>query len=138
MANKNVHYEIVKQALIADGWKITLDPYLVRLGASAGFRGFVDLAVQILGAEKNGDGIAVEIKDFVDLSDLQKFEADLGQYSDYESTLSKAGRKFFLAIPQTFYRSFFENAFAKEFLGRYELKIVIFDEINAKVIEWKH
>jgi len=46
-------------------------------------------------------------------------------------------RVLFLAIPQTFYQDFFEDAFFREILELYTLKIVTFDELNTKIILWK-
>lgn len=40
MAAKDFYHETVKQALMADGWVITHDPYFVQMGK---LKGFIDL-----------------------------------------------------------------------------------------------
>ncbi len=136
MAAKDFYHEIVKQALIADGWLITHDPYFVQMGK---LKGFIDLGAELLAAEKDTIRIAVEIKNFVGLSDLNEFKEALGQYLLYKLALSKKEpeRTLFLAIPQTFYQDFFEDTFFREILELYTLKIVTFDEINTKIVLWK-
>jgi hypothetical protein len=42
-----------------------------------------------------------------------------------------------LAIPHPFYQDFFEDVFFKEVVDIYALKIVTFDEVNAKIKIWK-
>ena len=136
MAAKDFYHKIVKQALIADGWVITHDPYFVQMGK---LKGFIDLGAELLAAEKDTIQIAVEIKSFVGLSDLNEFKEALGQYLLYKLALSKKEpeRTLFLAIPQTFYQDFFEDAFFREILELYTLKIVTFDELNTKIVLWK-
>lgn len=133
---KDFYHETVKKALTDDGWVITHDPYFVQMGK---LKGFIDLGAELLAAEKETEKIAVEIKNFVGLSDLNEFKEALGQYLLYKLALSKKEpeRTLFLAIPNTFYQDFFEDAFFKEILELYTLKIVTFDEINAKIVIWK-
>lgn len=133
---KDFYHETVKKALTYDGWVITHDPYFVQMGK---LKGFIDLGAELLAAEKEAEKIAVEIKNFVGLSDLNEFKEALGQYLLYKLALSKKEpeRTLFLAIPNTFYQDFFEDAFFKEILELYTLKIVTFDEINAKIVIWK-
>jgi hypothetical protein len=51
MAARDVFHEAVKQALIADGWTITDDPLIVRLGS---IDMFIDLGGEkLIGAEKD-------------------------------------------------------------------------------------
>jgi hypothetical protein len=59
MAARDFYHETVKQALIADGWSITHDPYFVQMGK---LKGFIDLGAELLAAERDTSRIAVEIK----------------------------------------------------------------------------
>ncbi|MEM8534684.1 MAG: element excision factor XisH family protein [Chloroflexota bacterium] len=62
MPARDTYHEIVKQALIDDGWMITHDPLKLSWG---GKDMFVDLgAEQLLAAEKAERKIAIEIKSF--------------------------------------------------------------------------
>ncbi len=59
---KNLFHDVVKIALIKDGWQITDDPLFLKVG---GVDFFIDLgAEKLLAAERDGKKIAVEIKAF--------------------------------------------------------------------------
>lgn len=61
MARDKFHYE-VKQALVYEGWSVTDDPLYIKIGT---IPIQIDLgAEKIIGAEKDGQKIAVEIKTF--------------------------------------------------------------------------
>ena len=78
MPAKDIYHDIVKNALIKDGWTITHDQLVLRWGTTDVY---VDLgAEQLLAAEKHGQKIAVEIKSFVGRSDVDDLEKALGQY----------------------------------------------------------
>lgn len=56
MPRKDIYHEIVKRALIADGWTITHDPYPLSFGEESLY---VDLGAEMpLAAEKAGRKIA--------------------------------------------------------------------------------
>jgi hypothetical protein len=76
---KDKYHELVKQALIDDGWTITHDP--LRLSGLA--RPIeIDLgAEKLIGAQKGMEIIAVEIKSFLGLSELYEFYGAVGQFS---------------------------------------------------------
>jgi len=62
MPTKDLFHEAVKRALIKAGWVITHDPLFLKWGKR---KVFIDLgAEQMLGAEREGEKIAVEIKSF--------------------------------------------------------------------------
>jgi hypothetical protein len=62
MPARDIYHDVVKKALIKDGWTITHDPLRLQWGAKDIY---VDLgAEQLLAAEKTGWKIAVEIKSF--------------------------------------------------------------------------
>ena len=61
MAARDKYHQEVRTALEKEGWKITHDPYFVRLGKR---KGFIDLGAEIIGAERGLEKIAVEIKSF--------------------------------------------------------------------------
>jgi hypothetical protein len=56
MPRKDIYHEIVKRALVADGWVITHDPYPLQFGEESLY---ADLGAEApLGAEKGGRKIA--------------------------------------------------------------------------------
>ena len=63
MSAKDKFHDAVKQGLEKDGWKITHDPLRIEFGEEDKIQ--IDLgAEKVLGAEKSGQKIAVEIKSF--------------------------------------------------------------------------
>ena len=77
MPARDFYHDTVRKALEADGWVITHDPYFLRLGKR---KGYIDLGAEMIGAEKGSEQIAVEIKGFMGLSDVDEFEDALGQF----------------------------------------------------------
>ena len=61
---KDKYHHIVREALEADGWTITHDPFTLKI---KGIRDlYIDLAAEkIIEAEKEGVKIAVEVKSFI-------------------------------------------------------------------------
>jgi hypothetical protein len=84
---KDLFHDAVRRALEKEGWQITDDPLFISFG---GVDMYVDLgAEQILGAERNGEKIAVEIKSFVGPSETTEFNAALGQFLKYQLALEE-------------------------------------------------
>lgn len=135
---KDKYHSLVRNILEADGWKITHDPYFLMLGKR---RGFIDLGVEriIIGAEKEGEKVAIEIKSFLGLSDVDQFEDALGQYLLYKPALQEkeSDRTLYLALPITFYNSLFDDSYFQKIAQLYDLKMLIFDEKSESISEWK-
>ncbi len=69
MSAKDIFHDNCKNALIKDGWTITDDPLSLKIGERDLF---VDLgAEKLLVAEKADKKIAVEIKSFVNRSEMR-------------------------------------------------------------------
>jgi hypothetical protein len=87
MPAKDRYHNSCKNALIKDGWIVTHDPLRLRWGSKDMY---VDLgAEKIFIAEKKGKKIAVEIKTFVSISEVNALESALGQYLLYRSVLRR-------------------------------------------------
>ncbi len=136
MPKKDLFHDLVREALIADGWIITHDPYFIRIGKR---KGFIDLGAELIGAEKENRKIAIEIKSFTGMSDLDQFEDALGQFNVYDFTLKRKEpeRELWLALPNGFYESFFEDNFFLEMATHYSMNMLVFDENNKKIVTWK-
>lgn len=86
MARDRFHY-VVRTALEKEGWNITADPYEINVD-DVDFE--IDLAAeQLLGAERDGQKIAVEIKSFISTSNVSDFHTALGQFLNYRDALDK-------------------------------------------------
>lgn len=76
MPAKDIYHDVVKQALIKDGWTITDDPLRLRWTKR---NIYIDLgAERIIGAERSEHRIAVEVKSFTSASEVADLEQALG------------------------------------------------------------
>ena len=85
MPAKDTFHEIVIIALQQQGWTITHEPYHIGLG----FVGFyIDLgAERLIGATRDGEKIAVEIKTFLGASTISEFHTAIGPFINYRIAL---------------------------------------------------
>lgn len=136
MPKKDKFHDIVKQALIKDGWVITDDPLRLQVG---NHQLFIDLgAEKLIAAEKDNQKIAVEVKSFVSKSEVHDLENALGQFILYEDVLSEKepDRKLFLAIRKKVFASLFEVEIGKILLSKKRVALIVFDENNEEILQW--
>jgi hypothetical protein len=100
MARKDKYHQAVRRALVKDGWRITKDPYAV---PTKDIDFFIDLGAEreVIGVEKDGEEIAVEIKSLLG-SYFYDFYQALGQYLIYRLAMNKQelNLPLFLAVPE--------------------------------------
>ena len=136
MAAKDQYHQIVRLALEKDGWTITDDP--LKLEAQ-GHNIKIDLgAEKLIGAEKEGRKIAVEIKSFIGLSILTDFYAAIGQCIYYQVALEAEApeRQLYLAVPQPVYQNFFRESLVTEALQRSKISLVVYDIETQTLAQW--
>jgi hypothetical protein len=84
MSRKDALHETVKTVLIQEGWTITHDPYLFdstpQLSTDLG-------AERTIAAERGLEKIAVEVKSFLNVSQVVDLERAIGQYELYQQLL---------------------------------------------------
>ncbi len=134
---KDLLHNIVREALINDGWAITHDPYFLE---DYDPEWEIDLgAEKIIAAERGTDKIAVEVKSFLGLSFANEFHKVLGQYLNYLSGLRRIEpeRKLLIAVPKDVYEEEFDRQGIKNSVNDYNVKMVIFDKDTKKIILWK-
>ncbi|MGL5083901.1 MAG: XisH family protein [Microcoleaceae cyanobacterium] len=134
---KDLFHDVVKTALIKDGWQITDDPLFLKVG---GVDFFIDLgAEKLLAAERDGKKIAVEIKSFINTSSLADFHLAIGQFINYRVALKVADpeRKLFLAVPDVAYKTFFQKEFPRMVIQQYELELFVYDIENEVIVLWQ-
>ena len=135
MAKDKIHY-FVKEALIKNGWKITHDPYYLKV---LDVEQEIDLgAEEIVAAEREGKKIAVEIKSFLKGSFINEFHRVLGQYLNYEMSLEEQepDRELYLAISSFVYENYFHKAAIKKAIKKYSIKIIVLDIENQDFTSW--
>lgn len=136
MPARDIYHDTVKHALEKGGWSVTADPFLLRAGTISMY---VDLgAERLLAATRNEEKIAVEIKCFLQASDISEFHAALGQFMNYRLALSKQepDRILYLAIPADTYESFFTQSFIQDVVHQYQVKLVLFEPNQEVITQW--
>lgn len=137
MAARDKFHETVRRSLEKDRWIITHDPLRLRFGANDVVE--IDLgAERVLGAEKAGKQIAVEIKSFTGESAFYDFHAALGQFLNYRLVLDRLEpqRTLYLAIPSNTYKSLFQRDLPKASIQQYQVKIVVYDPVAEEIQQW--
>jgi hypothetical protein len=140
-------HEIVKQAVIKDGWIITEadDPYVISYGqrflfVDLGANKFSSNNIQgsLIGASKNNSRIAVEIKDFKAKSLIKDLEQAIGQYVLYRLILDKIDpeRQVYLAITDTLYEDFFSEPIGELVINELPLKMIIVNLERVEITKW--
>jgi hypothetical protein len=113
MPKKDTFHEIVKTALRREGWVITNDPLFVPTEGGVNF--FIDLGLErIIGAEKDGEKIAVEIKSFDENSPVYSFYEILGQFLVYEMALQEQVKpwKLYIALSNLGFKNWMRPRFS--------------------------
>ncbi len=137
MPAKDLYHDAVKNALIKDGWTITHDPYLLKIGTKDMY---IDLgAKRLLAAERVDQKIAVETKSFIGRSELTDLERAIGQYIIYRTVLteSEPERVLYLAIPQEAMDDLFEEPLGKLLLKNNLARLIGFNPQTEEIVEWK-
>jgi hypothetical protein len=134
---RNIYHDTVIRALVADGWTITDDPLRLDYG---GRNLWVDIGAErpSIAAEKNGEKIAVEVSSFVSRSAVRDLEEAVGQYAIYRAILevNQPERQLYLAIPEGVYDIVLADQFGQLIIKRLQLRVLVFDDQQAKVLQW--
>jgi hypothetical protein len=136
MPAKDLHHEIVKEALIKEGWNITHDPFRIKWGKRDFY---VDLGAElILAAEKENEEIAVEIKTFGGKSPMNDLENALGQYVLYLKLMEETNptRVLYLAASSDAFSDVFDDPVGKLMIQKLNLRILIFDINTRTITQW--
>jgi XisH protein len=136
MPAKDKYHDAVRHALEKDSWKITDDPFSLKIGERDAF---IDIgAEKLFTAEKEGRKIAVEVKSFIGNSAISDLQNALGQFIFYQDFLMdiEPERILFLAVRQKVFINLFQEPVGQKFLENKRLKLLVFDEVNEEIIEW--
>jgi XisH protein len=134
---RDLFHQVVKDALIKDGWNITHDPFPVDYGD---VQMQIDLgAERLLAATKDAETIAVEIKSFVNPSSISEFHTAVGQYLNYRRALraQEPNRVLYLAVPSQTYDEFFRLRFIQEGVEEYQIYLLIYNVEARSIVRWK-
>jgi len=129
-------HNVVRHALVKDGWTITHDPLRLNVGERSLQ---VDLgAERLLGAERGTERIAVEIKSFGGASDIADLHLAIGQYVVYRALLDQTepDRVLFLAVPVAALYGVFEEDIGQVLIRRESLRLFGFDPVMEEIVQW--
>jgi len=133
---RDLFHNVVKDALIQEGWQITHDPFPVNYGD---VQMQIDLgAERIIAATKDQETIAVEVKSFINPSAISEFHTAVGQYLNYRRALRSQEplRILYLAVPSQTYEEFFRLRFIEEGVREYQISLVIYDIEDRRILQW--
>lgn len=138
MSAKDIFHPIVRSALEKEGWTITHDPLYLKVDED---KLYVDLGAEnnLLGAERYGQKIAVEIKSFLGFSLVKDFHEAIGQAWNYKVVLEEQqpNRSLYLAVPEDIYEEFFTRRLAQMSVARMQLNLLVFNPIKEEIITWR-
>jgi len=136
MPARDRYHNQVKSALLKEGWTITHDPLRLHWGLKDMY---VDLgAEQLLAAEKDTRKIAVEVKSFVGLSEMDDLEKAIGQYVVYHDVLLQVEpeRDLYLAVNEETFVNLFEEPIGKLLLDNRRVRLLVFDPQTEVIRQW--
>lgn len=137
MPARNLYHDAVARALVAEEWTITDDPLTLSYG---GRDLYVDLGAErvTIGAERNGERIAVEIHSFLNPSPVRDLEEAVGQYDIYRSILTDIGsdRQLFLAVPEHVYEGILAERLGQLIVTRLHIRLIVFDPQQERIVRW--
>jgi hypothetical protein len=137
MARDKIHTP-VKEALIQEGWNVTDDPLYIKIG---NLTVFVDLGAEsVIGAEKDGERIAVEVKTFSNPSFMTAtalYEA-IGKYAVYRKALEldESDRTLYLAMPEDVYDRYSNEPLFIGSLTDENINLILFETSIEKITRW--
>jgi hypothetical protein len=135
MSRRDNYRELVKTALIREGWVITHDPYAFQtdppLSTDIG-------AERTIAAERGSEKIAVEIKSFLGVSQISELQKALGQYFLYDRLLQRQDpeRKLYLAVPTHAYTDIFATEVGRIVLEETEIRLIVFSRLESEELQW--
>ncbi|MEM7797983.1 MAG: element excision factor XisH family protein [Chloroflexota bacterium] len=142
MPQRDSIHQIVRDALEKDGWVITDDPYVISYDerfhfVDLGARG-VSRPSEFIGAQRQDQKIAAEIKDFRGRSAIGNLEQAIGQYVLYKLLLNQVdqSRKIYLAISEIAFDEIFGKPIGELVINGLPMRLVIIDVEKIEVKQW--
>jgi hypothetical protein len=136
MSRRDKFHDSVRNALVKEGWTISHDPLPLKIG---NLKLEVDLgAEKLIGAQKDNQKIAVEIKSFLKTSKITEFYHAFGQFFPYKVALQQLepDRILYLAVPDYIYEALFGEVLIQSLLNQYPIKLIIYVADTEEIKTW--
>lgn len=136
MPAQDIYHDAMKNALVKDGWTITHDPFHLRWGKKDMY---VDLgARQLLAAEREERKIAVEIKSFVGVSEMEDLKNAVGQFVIYRAVMRQTHPEhtLHLAVRDITFNSLFEEPIGQLLIADENLNLIVFEAQSEVIVRW--
>ena len=135
---RDFFHEIVKKALIKDGWRITHDPFTLHSRKEGGLSTDIG-AEKVILAENGLTKIAVEVKSFIHMSILHEFLKASGQYMSYSKIIRKNEpiRLLYVAMPTFVYYRLIKYDWVVEVMTDLNMKVILYSSEKEIIEEWK-
>ena len=136
MPTQDLYYDLVKNALRQDGWRITHNVLPLKIEAEIGAEAL--WATQLLAADKDERKIAVAVNSFVGRSDPADLTQMLGQLAIPRPSLHAldADRALYLAVRHATYSACFTGLDGAHLLARYRVQLIVFDPRTEVIVHW--
>ena len=136
MSRRDKYHDVVREALIREGWTITHDPYYFvqtdpQLSTDIG-------AERLIAAEQAARKIVVEVKSFLEESQMSELEKAIGQYGLYRRFLAKQDpeRTLYLAVPQHAFEDIFRRQVGREAVEEFHLLVIVYSLSENEPLLW--
>jgi hypothetical protein len=136
MSRRDLYHEIVRKALIREGWTITHDPYIINSDPKLA----VDMgAERIIAAKREQNRIAVEIKSFVRASQVVDLHDAVGQYAIYDIFLRKQEpeRLLYLAVPIHAFENILSREVGQVIVSTLKINLLVYSLSEKEPLIWK-
>ena len=133
MSRRDKYHDVVKNALIREGWTITHDPYYFvdtdpQLSTDIG-------AERLIAAENATQKIVVEVKSFLEESQVVELEKAIGQYGLYRRFLARQA-PLYLAVPQHAFEDIFSRQVGREAIEEFHLRLFVYSLLENEPLVW--
>jgi hypothetical protein len=136
MSRRDSLHESLRRTLEKDGWVITDDPLILvlertLLKADLG-------AEKFFTAEREGQRIAVEVKDFDSPSVISELEKTMGQLQLYQWALESQEpmRQLFLAVSEAIYNKHFKKPIFQLAIARNKINVLVYNSDSEVILQW--
>ena len=137
MQPRDLYYDLVKNALRQDGWRLTYT--LLPLKKGAGPATGESWTTQLLGAERDERRIAVAVNSFIGHSEpdelmeaFQQLALSLPRVYD-----AAPGHVLYLAVRQATYHACFTGPEGARLLASQPLSLLVFDPRAGAIVQWR-